>query len=50
MAKEWWEDAPLAREKPTEWWEDVPLAKAPEQKNKRKKASLLVRVNPLWVV
>jgi len=32
MAKEWWEDAPLAREKPTEWWKDAPLAEASAQK------------------
>jgi hypothetical protein len=32
MAKEWWENAPLAREKPTEWWKDAPLAEAPSKK------------------
>lgn len=40
MAKEWWEDAPLAREKPTEWWEDAPLAKAPEQKKQTEEGFL----------
>ena len=32
MAKEWWEDAPLAREKPAEWWEEAPLVRAPSKK------------------
>ena len=32
MAKEWWENAPLAREKPTEWWKDAPLAETPSKK------------------
>lgn len=32
MAKEWWEEAPLAQEKPNEWWKDAPLAQAPAQK------------------
>jgi len=27
MAKEWWEDAPVAQEKPAEWWKDAPIAK-----------------------
>jgi hypothetical protein len=40
MAKEWWEDAPLAQEKPTEWWEDAPLAKAPEQKKQTEEGFL----------
>jgi hypothetical protein len=31
MAKEWWEEAPLAQEKPAEWWKDAPLAEAPAQ-------------------
>jgi hypothetical protein len=31
MAKEWWEDAPVAQEKPTEWWKDAPIAQAPAQ-------------------
>lgn len=31
MAKEWWEAAPLAQEKPAEWWKDAPLAEAPAQ-------------------
>ena len=31
MAKEWWEGAPLAQEKPNEWWKDAPLAQAPAQ-------------------
>jgi len=31
MAKEWWESAPLAQEKPAEWWKDAPLAEAPAQ-------------------
>lgn len=36
MAKEWWEDAPLARQEPEEkkkeqaWWEAAPLASAPK--------------------
>jgi len=31
MAKEWWEDAPLAQEKSNEWWKDAPLAQPPAQ-------------------
>jgi hypothetical protein len=31
MAKQWWEEAPLAQEQRGEWWETAPLAKAPEQ-------------------
>lgn len=31
MAKQWWEEAPLAQEKRGEWWEAAPLAQAPEQ-------------------
>ena len=31
MAKQWWEEAPLAQEQRGEWWEAAPLAKAPEQ-------------------
>ena len=29
MAKEWWEAAPLAQEKPQEWWQAAPLAQPP---------------------
>tara|TARA_R110000868_G_scaffold172464_2_gene408348 strand:- start:610 stop:6564 length:5955 start_codon:yes stop_codon:yes gene_type:complete len=32
MAKEWWEDAPVAQEKPAEWWKDAPVVQAPEAK------------------
>ena len=32
MAKEWWENAPLAQEKPAEWWEEAPLVKNPSKK------------------
>jgi hypothetical protein len=31
MAKQWWEEAPLAQEQRGEWWEAAPLAQAPEQ-------------------
>ena len=31
MAKQWWEEAPLAQEQRGEWWEAAPLAQAPAQ-------------------
>jgi hypothetical protein len=40
MAKEWWENAPLAREKPTEWWEDAPLVRAPSKKKEEEEGFL----------
>ena len=40
MAKEWWEDAPLAREKPTEWWEDAPIVRAPSKKKEEEEGFL----------
>ena len=40
MAKEWWESAPLAREKPAEWWEDAPLARAPSKKKEEEEGFL----------
>jgi hypothetical protein len=40
MAKEWWESAPLAREKPTEWWEEAPLVRAPSKKKEEEEGFL----------
>lgn len=31
MAKQWWEEAPLAQEQRGQWWEAAPLAQAPAQ-------------------
>ena len=41
MAKEWWEDAPLAREKPAEWWEEAPLVRAPSKKKEEEEEGFL---------
>jgi len=40
MAKEWWENAPLAQEKPTEWWEEAPLVRAPSKKKEEEEGFL----------
>jgi len=40
MAKEWWESAPLAREKPAEWWEEAPLVRAPSKKKEEEEGFL----------
>ena len=40
MAKEWWENAPLAREKPAEWWEDAPIVRAPSKKKEEEEGFL----------
>lgn len=45
MAKEWWEEAPLAQEKSAEWWKDAPLAETPAQQTQNEwwKAAPIVK-------
>jgi len=43
MAKQWWEEAPLAEQKSDEWWQAAPLVTATAQKEERPEDQSILR-------